>query len=44
MDRPIAGKTEIIPVLPMAVAKDTPKMMAKVERGRPLKGGFVSDT
>jgi hypothetical protein len=35
IDRPIAGSTEIIPVLPMAVTRETPKMMAKVFLGRP---------
>ena len=36
MERPMAGSTEIMPVLPMAVTIETAKMMAKVDRGRPL--------
>ena len=36
MDRPMAGRTEIMPVLPMAVTMETAKMMANVDRGRPL--------
>ena len=36
IERPMAGRTEIIPVLPMAVTMETAKMMAKVARGRPL--------
>ena len=35
MDRPMAGRTEIMPVLPMAVTMETAKMMAKDDRGRP---------
>jgi hypothetical protein len=36
MERPIAGNTEIIPVLPIAVTIETAKMMANVDRGRPV--------
>jgi len=36
MERPMAGSTEIMPVLPMAVTMETAKMMANVDRGRPL--------
>ena len=34
MERPIAGNTEIIPVLPMAVTSETPKMIANDDLGR----------
>jgi hypothetical protein len=34
IDRPMAGSTEIMPVLPMAVATETPKMIAKGPLGR----------
>ncbi len=34
MERPIAGNTEIIPVLPMAVTRETPKMIANDDLGR----------
>jgi len=36
IERPIAGSTEISPVLPIAVAIETPKMMAKDRRGKAL--------
>ena len=36
IDRPMAGRTEIMPVLPMAVTMETAKMMENVDRGRPL--------
>lgn len=35
IERPIAGSTEIIPVFPIAVTSETPKMMANVFLGRP---------
>ena len=33
IDRPMAGNTEIRPVLPIAVAIETPKMIANERRG-----------
>ncbi len=33
IERPIAGSTEISPVLPMAVARLTPKMIMNALRG-----------
>ena len=33
IERPMAGSTEISPVLPMAVASETPKMIAKDRLG-----------
>ena len=40
IERPIAGSTEISPVLPIAVAAETAKMIAKDRRGR---GEFALD-
>src|SRR3990167_5869512 len=39
IDRPMAGRTEIIPVLPMAVTSETPKMIANDPLGRPSTAG-----
>ena len=39
MDRPMAGRTDCMPVLPTAVTIDTPKMMAKDLVGSRLESG-----
>src|SRR5436190_23866701 len=41
IERPIAGSTEIRPVLPMAVAIETPKMIAKARFWRPSAGAAL---
>jgi hypothetical protein len=43
MDRPMAGKTEISPVLPMAVASETPKMIANDRLGSTTGKGEETD-
>src|SRR4051794_38480411 len=41
-ERPIAGSTEIMPVLPSAVARETEKMIAKARRGRRCGGSAMA--
>ena len=43
IDRPIAGRTEIRPVFPSAVADDTQIMIATARFGRPIVGAGSLD-